>query len=1138
MRHVNVAKLSLSHLLSQLMSHIDIKQNNTNKEIMRLKNNLKSFARAIGKTIKKINKNINSKIELFNKKFNGLYADKISDSEYNSLDKDEFGFSISNKNILNVFKRDVSRIVSNIHDSINNIESMSNTSGVNDFIVIRPKNILEEEGISHNIGENDEYLRKYYDALPSDDVLLNKPKEKNDDYLMLFSNPEKLKLPFVSLEQKAVNKVYNQWIDPKTRKIVNNSSKLFIRKSQGFELIHSPGFSESNRISGNRVYLNLNKTTENINHFDNSEHEALVYVNKDWIEEKENERPSSLIKLKFDDEYLNVRIQENNEPDSYGWFIDKERESYKYCILKFSIIQESYSLSTENEYILISTEKENTTLNVIREGISISLYNQVLDGELVNSNEDECIGDDGSKFYESGEWVEEDDEDDNGQPIKVREFYKNPGYFFRSINNNNKINQSGEEIQFSLYLKYNFATELSLLDYVDISFHGIRDKDSVYIESVEKLDVSDEFVKNDNYNRVKLNIKAIIGENIKRPEISNIFVFTVKIKDPKKEEDDGIVRNIDDLIYYYPIFEVFRYKQNGFVKSTDTNPDKIYESSYEIISDQITLNGYGFSDNEYSNLLELKSFDNELILTEDNSFTSIKSKINENGVIPNNTKIKNKSISLYTTSISIALLYSSEVDIDGSYKGSDVTILPILQKSSLYPSFMEFFFSGDKKNKLYDIKINEETYSGNIYISSFNPDTYYDNTETNYNFNSKNWNILPDKNNKIKYNGETLDVWNNSSYPGIFNPYLYSTDGINCSFDYEIIPPKSNLYISEDNDSLFKFYITLNSNDSENNIFKVVREEVFKQICTTNVVDGKPVTTCKMYHDYWAYRNIYEVKNVSWTYDQDTKLYSSTLNVNIDKDKFDKNKTNYLILKKFNYKMLPKNITGDADGYVIDNNGVPFSINTIRDRSKFLHKSELYEIVIGSESNVFYNNETYGPYYIGNILDKYNYQLTTSCLLNAFSMSAGMQSKALGAQEIDVTGLLTTVIISIYIGYPDGENVYLGNMNLKIDFKRETPKPFNKIKTRRRSSSSSIGRKKVYYTTSWDEINYYWSIYEGKRFIDFDNIFIDIDKDIINKYKYYNDNKKYSIPIFFRIEKQGYPYTISELTLKLYEKHN
>ena len=187
-----------------------------------------------------------------------------------------------------------------------------------------------------------------------------------------------------------------------------------------------------------------------------------------------------------------------------------------------------------------------------------------------------------------------------------------------------------------------------------------------------------------------------------------------------------------------------------------------------------------------------------------------------------------------------------------------------------------------------------------------------------------------------------------------------------------------------------------------------------------------------------------------------------------------------------------------------------------------------------------YNNfseNTYGPFYVGKFDSSKDsdYYIEIIPSMNSFSLMSGMQAEAMGPQYIEASQLSSIFNIDVFIGEKvDNEN-NIGKMEISTSFKEETPSTYNLINTWTRESNSSIGRKKVYYTTSFSGTTYIWSLFEGKRFVDKDKLILILSKEELNKYKDLKE-EYFSIPLLFKITHNGKLYTLSMLTIKCYEK--
>lgn len=182
---------------------------------MRLKNNLKSFARAIGKTIKKYKSEISNKV-------NSFLSESISniDEEYN-LNKD----SAKEK-------------IESIRSEILELDKDAKESYLNDIKVITPKSIHPRN--SHYLPCTG-YNKSFY---PGEDA--DNPDHSNcDDYWIFSADPEVRPVTEVDLNpygnEEFVKNKYNQFVDD-SGTVQNITEKQYIRKKNGLYCTYTTGF--------------------------------------------------------------------------------------------------------------------------------------------------------------------------------------------------------------------------------------------------------------------------------------------------------------------------------------------------------------------------------------------------------------------------------------------------------------------------------------------------------------------------------------------------------------------------------------------------------------------------------------------------------------------------------------------------------------------------------------------------------------------------------------------------------------------------------------------------------------------------------------------------------------------------------
>ena len=486
---------------------------------MRLKNNLKSFARAIGKTIKKIEKKIKDE------------TNKI-DSELKDIIKEK----------INVKRKEIENSIKEIHKNVNDLELDAWSSSVNDAIIIIP---------SRNTVSNVSFPSTYWESHENN-------IESSDDYYYPDAIPESIDLPEIDVNTNEIKNRYFQWKD-ESGNIVNYSQKQYVRKYNGLNFVHTTGFSTGS-ISGFNYNLYVESKEVVFNHFDpiSTTKYVNLYIKKNILSDISN--INQLVSLKFDSSYMSASI--------YGGI---EEFNDNYYLLKISIKLKSDYIThfDENEYLIVKLKTnesyESAYINVIRPAITLESGLAVNSNDVIDTDHGivDIYNDPNIKNFNivsESEYVVED-----GVP-----FYDGASIgFFRISKNRDKneiISYLGETVEFNLYVKTNSPKYLKLQKYQ----YETNDS-TVTIGSLNKY--------NEDKNLYYFPIKIVVHENTSSERQNvGVIIFCLYVSNGTISSNTDVpvfptvIRYIQDESPSEEVIEtkkanIIQYKINGDIES-------------------------------------------------------------------------------------------------------------------------------------------------------------------------------------------------------------------------------------------------------------------------------------------------------------------------------------------------------------------------------------------------------------------------------------------------------------------------------------------------------------------------------------------------------------------------------------------
>lgn len=357
---------------------------------MRLKNNLKSFARAIGKTIKKINEKIKSENLNEINTIDNKFIEKISDSQYNLLENDFNGYSISEEYKIDVFYRDIKRKYDQLHKNLNYLEQDAYSVGVNEYIKIIPSNNVNFSNHNFFVDYNSK-IQGYNDS-PS-------IAYKNlDNYLISGTEPIELSIPNLNLNTKSVKNIYYQYVD-NNNIVVNQAQKQFVNSNSFGVMINSGRFPSIDlaptiNLKRNKFwtsYRTINLSPTNIDGKTKYYNKVQIYIKNDVdIDDFYNnliltyDSNELLISKKKENENIFLEIELKNVSIidlSYKLIIRYNNESIN-LLIKYLVEFDDISLITDNNLFenhgdnlyyykkYISKSGEEITFDINASGVS------------------------------------------------------------------------------------------------------------------------------------------------------------------------------------------------------------------------------------------------------------------------------------------------------------------------------------------------------------------------------------------------------------------------------------------------------------------------------------------------------------------------------------------------------------------------------------------------------------------------------------------------------------------------------------------------------------------------------------------------------------------------------------------------
>lgn len=1130
---------------------------------MRFKDSLRDFAEKVAKTFNNFTKNASK-----------MMTNSKKTKEEEILTKIE--------NARTAIKKEINAF----HQKITNLEDRVYKSTLNDVVVIQPKNTVAKP---HTIGERSEATFSYYDGIPTTLYCVKKPKELADDYLRLAAQGAITPIPFFNQDTGVVENKYNQWLDLDTgtetngiisgAKVVNNATKTHVRNSDGFSCINSAGIGETINVKTLSEHFHLSSDSLSFDHYDtgnatdsNGYKEISIFVKKVLKDTKGNTydieklklTPSGIFTIKGEvygqvsDGFINYKLSSAftapSADDSYS------SDEYLKCTLSVKIIQETYSDIDEEENFLITLKInnvviDNLTFAVVRDGISVDFGVKIDDsGNIVEkitqvqkTDEDGNITQEAISGYENffQEIINTTGDDDDDEEYDEVDDVDTTCYWLResATDGVETISSDGwSNKSVKIYIKSSCAKKLTykLVRFstnteadetatsdatpVTTTYSGSQlvqvTKNGEAISGLYELSITPEIYANTNvysqdcgffmlYAETNPTTSAVVskndsGENL---QVSSPIVFKYiierkvdTVKNPKGTEYKCAKSNVVLNNFYSDGYGRFIIIPDEDENGNKTETPNVITSGFDF---KVKLDSTKFENNKpvpgsYSST-------SASILK---AFFGVR-KFSYAYYLQRNRKTNSKAgkIELYVFSQLTGLIpQDNEVKVIDATK----TAIDNLLLSQETESTIEV--NKDSKEKAVKLVVNDVSDSGDNGALAFRTQWYNPKNEAGAKVNGSAFNT-------------TAGLSNMSV--GLFMPFYLFSENIGFTV--------SGTSVETANGQITTCSFPGIGVDFSTSIATTTgkkRVALLKYIPTNTTLN-------------WISKNIDNTSGNTDDTSGDTgdkgTLYYSNEDIKIViNDKFDPEINNFCILKYFNYHYVPENLTG----FVFENGLSEFDYTA--KPQKFIHKSSVLNITKSSEIDTSKKTQDLGTYEIGKLsipADSSDqdslFYLNATCFLNNFTVFSGMQATVAGAIGLDMSIMNVDSDVNFYLSKTGQQDKLIGTLNIKSNYYNETPSTFHLISTSYRTSRSSFGRYKIYYTTKMAGTSspFIWKIGEGKPFKSEDVLAIGVLNSDIKKYGT-KENDLYSISVKITQSYTGINNILSTIILKVYERAN
>lgn len=1055
---------------------------------MKLKNNLKNFAKYVAKS--------------FNK-----FAEKISES------KEEF-ISKTNKNLDSKYlkqREEIKEKFESFYKRLRMLEYNLFGSGVNDILIISPKNKLN--GVTHQIGDNSSSLKKFYDAVPNDNFRYErKEKYKNDDYMLLSSDAENLEIPHFNCETKELRNKFNQWINDEGV-VVRNTGKQMVRNANGVSMIHTTGLNPITKTEGASI-IYLEQREIKIPHYDNSIHSVKLYVNKKKVKEIS---PNEYIELDYNTDYLKVSVSDE--------WVNENDDIYISCEININIISETYSYFDENEYIVIKTPEDNLALNVIRPKIYFNV-------KMVYSIDNQEI---------DIEELEEDNSENNSFKIFKKpdgeNQYESSGHWIRDLSDGDFVSNEGALI-----------TGLSAIIETNIP----KEKISLFYESTLSEDYHDfpmfgNIVEENNKYRIPITLSiSVNNSNTETNKENRSGVILITFSHKKEENKDLNVKyNEEEEEFLSSDSPVFSFR---FIQGNSSNDS--LKSDFGIFK-QIHINGNGFLSEsiEIGSNCHIINKNKTCLFLKDNAYSSKNPDVLVNTL--NKTSSLSDvyfdvNVGVCKERRSILLLETPFSNGELHKGGNKISVLIITQKTSIIPGeqFIPVLSANTAYKKVSSIPFSKDQTSKDVYLVAPNPQ-YTEKVLVNQGTeneeeievweksNFQNWNPANYSSN-VRFHNDGLNypIEYNSLPPSAFDMFYKATDGITLSIS------KSKTTITK---GVGTKLTVLPAETTKYTYYPQGASALPLDFYCEKGKWAKLTSNSSYIVDMLIYDKSSwsgESKSEDGVYKNKNFYSKSKISIN---ENFIHGKTNFVILKKYQSKFYPQTEIGYVDPVV---NDVVFNFADIREKSNLLHFSDCLYISTKDSSTDELNNSI-GPYNFGNFIinnsnfNKFNktYFIKISEILTSKAFISGMQESVAGSFFIDTDEITKDLSLIFKIGSRENNKV-LCNVDLSINFNSQDESQFGTI-TLWTSKHDSAFKTTVRHHFSIEESSFKWNLFEGKQFDDEEDVIVNLSmEDIItygNKINNVEDLNIYTLPLIVDFIGDD-PSIVSQIIVKSYEK--
>jgi len=1121
---------------------------------MRFKDSLRDFAEKVAKTFNKFTKNASEMM---------IKSKKTKEKEI--LEKIE--------NARTAIKKEINAF----HQKITNLEDRVYKSTLNDVVVIQPKNTVAKP---HAIGERSSDTLSYYDGIPTTVYSVKKPKELADDYLKLTSTGEVTPIPYFNQDTGVVENKYNQWLDLDTgtetngiisgAKVVNNATKTHVRNSDGFSCINSAGIGETMNIKTLSEHFALSPESLSFDHYDtgnatdsNGYKDISIFVKK--VLEDSNGKtyditalkltPSSIFTIKGEvygqvsDGFINYKLSNAfvgpSADDGYS------SDEYLKCTLSVKIIQETYSDIDEEENFLITLKindvvLDNLTFAVTREGISVDYGVKI---------------DDDGNIVEQITQVEERDSDGN----ITKEAISGYGNFFQEALDNTKDDDDDEEYD--------------EVDTVDTTCYWLRESETDGVETVSsdgwtnksiKIYIKSTCAKKLNYKLIRFSANTEADETTTSDTtpVTTTYAGSQLVQVTKNGE---AVSGLYELSISPQIYA------NANVYSQDCGIFMLYAETAPTTSTVVSKNSVGENFQVSAPIVfkyiierkidtvknpkgtEYKCAKSDVVLNDFYSngygrFIIIPTE-DENG---NKTEQANVITSGFDFKIKLdSTKFRENKPVAGSFKSTDAPILA--QFFGVRENSYAYYSQRNRRTNSKSGKIELYVFSQLTGLIPLNNDVkvidcvktpadvalFETPTETSievdHNSNEKEVKLLindisdPGIAGAAAFNTQLFNPKNESGAK-VNNSLFNTTSGLSNMSVCNFIP----FYIFSENIG-FTFSGTAVRTANGN-----ITISTTPNINTSFSTSISTVTTDEFWRVIFGGKVLVsdETRTLNWTSkdaEDGTFYYNSEVVKIVINKKFDSKINNLCILKYFNYKYIPSNLTS-----LNFDNGLVSLDKTFVNYLKFIHRGSVLEIKKSYEFDASTKNkQSLGTYKIGKLSIENDtatdplYYLSANCILNNFAVFSGMQAAAAGAQYLNTSNLEIDSDVNFYLSKTGKQDKLIGTLNIKSNYYKENAVTFNRISTSYRTSRSSFGRYKVYYKTKLAGTSspFVWKIGEGKPFKTEDVLIVGISKSDIQIYGT-EENGLYYVNLKIAQSYSGLNNILSTIILKVYERAN